>query len=745
MGTALSLLWAAAVRLGARLEKAKEAEEFTYATSLDANSIRLVRLVRPRWYTFRHARPRLLIATYPINDLPRYEALSYTWGAPQDGVGGYEYYDRIPILLNGSRFPIFRNLMEALGAIQLLWDFADDVQHLWIDAICINQDDLAERAAQVGIMDQIYKKASNTTVWLGRENRDTKPVVDIFKAILNVPPQDFAPYYRRFPNGTPPPDEFWHARGLPSLDDHESWAPMTRFFEHRWFSRAWVTQEVTLASKVTLLWGSQIITWDALGHIALAGWTARLGQMEALPALSRYLSGEDAEGAGTDDRVIRDALVNGLQLWSNRHRYLHRNQGCQGDSMVNEMRALTGCCIDSKRTSASWLVYFSLTNRWADATDLRDKIFSHLGLVNNIAEEDGAPPATMQALYMPTTTASDIYKEAMEMLVEEHDSLAVLMGLNDPPCSRQADLPSWVPDFSRRQGLDLMWSIRPQFQASGDPDKSQANWLGHRRIHIQGQCLRVRGTILGTVTRRSVTLADLMGPDWHKWSSDLLALDLTYQCTGESRVEAFWRTLLMNSVARTAPAEWLAAENGDMFRSYVFQCLARYCRPAAAAGDAGSVATETAGCSYLDHMRDVNELSRTDFARHMPSFQSPTALVAQMTGYPEHVLSALSDEAIREALAPCINKASEFLIGMDCSMLNRRIVFSEHGHMANAPVWAEEGDKIVILDSCPCPLVLRSCPRETSSYSLVGSAYVHGVMYGESIGQDTYWEDIRIL
>lgn len=85
-----------------------------------------------------------------------------------------------------------------------------------------------------------------------------------------------------------------------------------------------------------------------------------------------------------------------------------------------------------------------------------------------------------------------------------------------------------------------------------------------------------------------------------------------------------------------------------------------------------------------------------------------------------------------------------FLVGMDGSMVNRRIYLSSRGHLANGPMWAEVSGKIAILDGCPCPVVLRQNREEPSCFTLVGSAYVHGVMYGECMGEETVWEEVCI-
>jgi hypothetical protein len=44
---------------------------------------------------------------------------------------------------------------------------------LWIDAICINQDDLSERSREVGNMDSIYCNANQVLVWLGSSSQNS--------------------------------------------------------------------------------------------------------------------------------------------------------------------------------------------------------------------------------------------------------------------------------------------------------------------------------------------------------------------------------------------------------------------------------------------------------------------------------------------------------------------------------------------------------------------------------------------
>ncbi|KAH6690803.1 heterokaryon incompatibility, partial [Leptodontidium sp. MPI-SDFR-AT-0119] len=83
-----------------------------------------------------------------------FSALSYRWG------------DEAPvsnILLNGCSIPVRENLHQFLQhARDAGW-----YMNLWIDAVCINQDDKAEKAQQIGIMGTVYSLASNVLIWLG--------------------------------------------------------------------------------------------------------------------------------------------------------------------------------------------------------------------------------------------------------------------------------------------------------------------------------------------------------------------------------------------------------------------------------------------------------------------------------------------------------------------------------------------------------------------------------------------------
>ncbi|PVH78200.1 hypothetical protein DL98DRAFT_377834, partial [Cadophora sp. DSE1049] len=83
-----------------------------------------------------------------------YEALSYAWG-----VESLEH----TIQCSGMKIQITANLDDALRQLR----YPDRPRLLWVDAISINQDDLAERSRQVRIMREIYTNAAQVVIWLG--------------------------------------------------------------------------------------------------------------------------------------------------------------------------------------------------------------------------------------------------------------------------------------------------------------------------------------------------------------------------------------------------------------------------------------------------------------------------------------------------------------------------------------------------------------------------------------------------
>ncbi|KAJ5711018.1 hypothetical protein N7488_005174 [Penicillium malachiteum] len=102
----------------------------------------------------------------PMADPGVYKALSYLWGSMTD--------DLRLIVCNGYEFTVTANLFKALRRFR----DSSEARVMWIDAICIHQGSISERAQQVRIMGQIYECAEEVLVWLGEDS----PEVNIKRA-----------------------------------------------------------------------------------------------------------------------------------------------------------------------------------------------------------------------------------------------------------------------------------------------------------------------------------------------------------------------------------------------------------------------------------------------------------------------------------------------------------------------------------------------------------------------------------
>ena len=90
------------------------------------------------------------------NPLPVYEALSHTWSAKEDPVDILVEKTHIAPVAATSTLAITQNLAIALCYLRR----EDETRVLWIDAICVNQQDPKERRHQVERMVDIYRSAA---------------------------------------------------------------------------------------------------------------------------------------------------------------------------------------------------------------------------------------------------------------------------------------------------------------------------------------------------------------------------------------------------------------------------------------------------------------------------------------------------------------------------------------------------------------------------------------------------------
>jgi hypothetical protein len=166
---------------------------------------------------------RYRLVTTSLEASPPYEALSYTWGSIEQG--STITCDDVPLFVT-------QNLYDAIKYLRN----PEHERIMWIDAVCINQKHDQERTEQVGIMKDIYAKASRVVIWLGKETSEDKAAFSILNRFKEIFAKnglyDIGPY----------PDQ---SLGFPSFYDPQ-WLALVRLFQREWFQRIWVVQEATV-------------------------------------------------------------------------------------------------------------------------------------------------------------------------------------------------------------------------------------------------------------------------------------------------------------------------------------------------------------------------------------------------------------------------------------------------------------------------------------------------------------------
>ena len=193
---------------------------------------------------------------------PQYEALSYVWGSKKNPVAIY-VKARIPersksfSLLGRSRrrtISVTQNLATALPYLRK----EARPRVFWIDAICVNQQDRAERGHQVKRMAAVYSMASQVIVWLGLESQNSTlglRAIDRLGSQLRVDWGTFVITSVSTGEIITQVDE---------LFDDGTWESVGDVLSRPWFDRLWIWQEVRLAREAYLLCGNEGMPWESL-------------------------------------------------------------------------------------------------------------------------------------------------------------------------------------------------------------------------------------------------------------------------------------------------------------------------------------------------------------------------------------------------------------------------------------------------------------------------------------------------
>ena len=307
---------------------------------------------------------------------PRYNALSYHWGSPEK-VGH--------VVLNGHRFPVTENLEAALRQLRQIDANVAPQTRWWIDAICINQDDILERNSQVMLMRRIFKKAETVSIWLGEEADDSSLALDTVVKVAHPP--------KRAPG-----EVEVQVPALSATEKLRCWKALWALYHRPWFERAWVRQEIALSKSQTVYCGAYSCHFADLKNVTL------------------YL-----------DHIYTQKKYRPLPPSASA---LKQPPYARLNSIID--------VVDKTRMGSRYVEFSDLLMQTRDclATDLRDKVFSILGMAD-------AEKYRLQPDYRSTVV--DVFISATRSAIEASKRVDILSSCQG---SESGDLPSWVPDYA---------------------------------------------------------------------------------------------------------------------------------------------------------------------------------------------------------------------------------------------------------------------------------------------------------
>ncbi|PVH88545.1 HET-domain-containing protein [Cadophora sp. DSE1049] len=652
------------------------------------------------------------LGTYPLKHAPPYEALSYVWGPFDDE-------DPDLILLDEHGFVVTSNLLWALYSLRR----KDADRVLWIDAICIDQDDLEERSSQVQLMRDIYKASTGTVVWLGDELPFTNRTFDLLKSVsagwlgnmntdLQVNEQKTSDLQHILMTDA----------GFRRIVQRGVYGEIG---QRDFWTRIWVVQEVALSSNVMVQCGNNEVDWQLFsdticefpGIVAIIFRSSKLStdRIQKSEAALNVLSGNLDEASNMAMAIPENELDIG---------------GLSNIDTFSIIRELLKDASNKIRLSD----ILALLRR-SRSTDPRDMIYGLLGLV---------PNSSIKVDYSHATTR-DVYLDLVHRCLVEEKSLDIITLCRK--MSSSPIFPSWVPDWTEP------WVVGygEDYKAMDDPNPPPLPL-----ILKYGSGALLKNTIAPSSPGNDVGSVSTF--QFMAWCADALVPPSATVDKINSTLTA--RGICIDIISSLGDWTYRGDDDGEIFFFEIFSSwedaiLERFgiCQDAKSGRTILDVFDQ-----FLDIMIDHISDSSIDIAEEAKDKRQRRLVQRKdrAAKYQKTNASYVSGGSIVEAfirtvvvdtdanfqrLAPA--KYEEFwdadltaplAWGLETYALtfatNRRLFITDDGHVGLAPIRVKLGDQVCILYGCSVPLVLR---EEHGVVKLVGEAYVHGLMEGKAV------------
>jgi hypothetical protein len=177
--------------------------------------------------------------TLDQSPLPNFDALSYVWGSPEG--------EKTSIYVCEGNMVYTIQILPSLRAALCRLRQTTENRAIWIDALCINQSDHAERSQQVPMMGHIYRRARSVGIWLGEAAEESDVAFDFIPRIIDLSQFD---------------------QIIKDQSSTHQWYALSRLMNRSWFSRRWVVQELAFAKEARLYCGNKEVDWASFADAA---------------------------------------------------------------------------------------------------------------------------------------------------------------------------------------------------------------------------------------------------------------------------------------------------------------------------------------------------------------------------------------------------------------------------------------------------------------------------------------------
>lgn len=614
----------------------------------------------------------------------KYIALSYVWGLEMS---------QTSLVVNGTDFKATANLFDFLVRYRKIsyivpqWELAN--LPLWIDAVCINQEDILERNSQVQMMGSIYRSATRTISWLGPDDSDSETAMKVMRDIFpkvndSIRKQDLLAWL------DPEQTNLWQRNSQRAdrstfTSGNTFWDSCRDMLSRPYFSRSWITQELVLSRNVVVLCGQQ--TLPLIAFWVIWEWLLRI---EGLPCPAQVDAG----------------------LWS----FLSSREGRRllGWGALNKLPNLMELMRGSKNAPEQDLplIWHQLVlhTRILQATDPRDKLYSVLGMLDRKFKPDYS--ASIEDVFYDFAKEYAYAEKRLSILREAGHGTS--FGTPEHPRHRLF-VPSWVPNWDALS-KEFTWgqfyhggyrlfadgNPHPSLQQASD---SQAGPPLEKRsaqnFKIAGRTLKARGLLCD-----STVAFHRLGVDHESWTSFCEDYVLSrgeqgQYATGIPVLQALARVIFLDRDPISSRNVDHSTLPQDMFRLCILGIILM-------GSHAQSVVEKFGLASHPEIVEKF--LGPGDQAAHLlESGELPKDLV-DISTLRVHLPKLTSD---RLSL-----------------VLNYVAFWTSDGYLGWGPPGMAEGDDVCVIIGCDVPVILRYVGDH---YIHIGPCWVLGLMNGEAL------------